>query len=133
MTTILRGAKLPNRILSDPIKPNSFSDRIRRDPTVGSVDLGIHVVHLHAEILLVNHLLKNKIKKTNYSKEVEIGISKMPCLICSYYIDAVNKKYDRCFCQCDSTNGKIHTTWTYRHNEDPSIFHLINEKLIEKI
>ncbi len=31
---------MSNRILSDPIKPDSFFDRIRRGLTVGSVDLG---------------------------------------------------------------------------------------------
>ncbi len=93
----------------------------------------IHVGHLHAEILLIDHLLKNNINMTNHSKEVEIGISKMPCLLCSYYIDALNIKYDRCFYQCNSTNGKIYLEWTYRHNEDPSILNLINQKLIDQI
>jgi len=93
----------------------------------------IHVVNLHAEILLIDHLLKYNINQTNHPKEVEIGISEMPCLLCSYYIDALNNKYDRCFCQCNSTNGKIYANWTYRHNEDPSILNMINQKLIDKI
>jgi hypothetical protein len=93
----------------------------------------IHVVHLHAEILLIDYLLTNNINETNNSKEVEIGMSKMPCLLCFYYINALNKKYDRCFCQSDSTNGKIYSKWSYRHNEDPSILNVINEKLIDKI
>ena len=92
----------------------------------------IHVVHLHAEILLIDHLIKNNIDETNHSKEVEIGISKLPCLLCSFYIHALNQKYDRCFCQCDSTNEKIDAKWMCRENEDPTILNPINEKLIDK-
>jgi hypothetical protein len=105
-----------------------YNQRIRRidnDP--------FYAVLMNAEILLIDHLLINNIDETNHSKEVEIGISKMSCLLCLYYIDALNKKYDRCFCQSDSTNGKIDGKWTYRHNEDSSILNLINEKLIENI
>ncbi len=104
------------------------------DQRIRSIDNDrFYVVLMNAEILLIDHLLINNIDETNYSKEVEIGISKMSCLLCSYYIDALNKKYDRCFCQSYSTNGKVYGKWTYRHNEDSSILNLINEKLIENI
>ncbi|CAF2630534.1 unnamed protein product [Rotaria sp. Silwood2] len=93
----------------------------------------IYVGHLHTEILVIDYLLKNKIVETNNSNEFEIGISKMPCLLCSYYIDALNKKHGRCFYECDSTHGKIYLKWIYRHDEDSSILNSINEKLIEKI
>lgn len=90
-------------------------------------------VHTHAETLLIDHLLRNKINESHYSTEVEIGISKTPCLLCSYYIDALNKKHDRCFVPSDSTNGKIYAKWAPRNNEEPSILHLINDKLIGKL
>jgi hypothetical protein len=93
----------------------------------------IHVGHLHAEILLLDYLLKNNIKEANYTNDVEIGISKMPCLLCSYYINALNKNYGRCFYQCDSTNGKIYAKWIYRYHEHSSVLNLINEELIKKI
>ena len=93
----------------------------------------IYRAHLHAEILLINYLLENHLNETNHLKEVEIGISKMSCLLCSYYIDALNKKYNRCFCLQPSTNGTVYGKWTYRVNEDPSIINVINDKLIEKI
>jgi hypothetical protein len=89
----------------------------------------IYVGNMHAEILLIDYLLKNNINK----KEVRIGISKMPCLLCSVYIGALNKKHDCYFYQDDSTHGKIYAKWLYRHEEDPAIIDLINNMLIEKI
>ncbi len=75
------------------------------------------VVHVHAEILLIDYLLNNNINQTNNSQEVEIGISKMPCLLCFHYINELNKKHNRVFCQWNSTNGKVYSKWTYRNNE----------------
>ena len=93
----------------------------------------VHRVHLHTEIVLIDYLLKNNINESNGSKEVEIGISKMSCLLCSYYINALNEKHNRCFCQSNSTNGKIYVKWRLLADEDPSIVDSINEKLIDKI
>src|SRR5262249_23248461 len=88
-----------------------------------------HLVHMHAEILLIDYLLNNNINEneTKPSTEVEIGISKMSCLPCSYYIMELNKTHDRYFCEYDSTHGKIYSKWMYRHNENPSILDAINE------
>lgn len=91
----------------------------------------IHRVHIHAEILLIDYLIKMNINQTNQSKEVEIGISKMPCLLCSYYIEQLNQKYDRCFCVLNSTNGIIYSKWMYRPDEDETILNNINGKLID--
>ena len=91
------------------------------------------LVQTHAEILLIDHLLTNKINESHDSSEVEIGISKMPCLLCSHYIDLLNRKHDRCFVASDSTNGKISSKWAPRNNEDPSILQSINQKLIAKL
>jgi hypothetical protein len=57
----------------------------------------------------------------------------MPCLVCSYYIEELNTKHNRYFYHCNSTHGKMCSKWSYRHNKDPSILNLINEKLIDKI
>ncbi|CAF4400175.1 unnamed protein product [Rotaria sordida] len=57
----------------------------------------------------------------------------MPCLPCSYYVAALNKKHDRCFYQSDVTHGKLYGKWIYRLSEDPSIVNEINDKLIEKL
>jgi hypothetical protein len=67
------------------------------------------------------------------SNEVKIGISKMPCLLYSEYIGALNRKYDCRFYQCDSTHGKIYAKRIYRPDEYPEIINIINDKLIEKI
>jgi hypothetical protein len=88
---------------------------------------------MHAEILLIDYLLKHNIKKEENSNEVRIGISKMPCLLCSEYIGALNKLNDCCFYQYDSTHGKIYAKWIYRPKEDPAIINPINDKLIKKI
>ena len=55
------------------------------------------LVHQHAEILLVDHLSKSNISPSNRSEEVEIGISKLPCLLCSFYINELNKKISSMF------------------------------------
>jgi len=89
--------------------------------------------HLHAEILLIDYLLKNNINQKDHLNQVEIGISKMPCLLCSYYISALNKTHNYCFYKSDTTHGKIYGKWIYRSNEDPLIIKEINDKLIEKI
>ncbi|CAF5031090.1 unnamed protein product, partial [Rotaria sp. Silwood1] len=93
----------------------------------------VYVGHLHAEILLIDYLLNNNIKEDDHLNQVEIGISKMPCLPCSYYIAALNKTHHRCFYQSDVTHGKLYGKWTYRLKEDPSIIKEINDKLIEKL
>lgn len=88
-------------------------------------------VHVHAEILLIDFILKMNINESHRSKDVEIGISQMPCFLCSHYIDQLNKKYDRCFYSAESTNGKIYSKWTPRPNEDETILIGINEKLMD--
>ncbi|CAF3446988.1 unnamed protein product [Rotaria socialis] len=93
----------------------------------------IYVGHLRAEILLIDYLLKNNINQADHLNLVEISISKIPCLLCSSYIDALNKKYHRYFYSSDATHGKAYTKWIYRDKEDPSIINLINDKLIEQI
>ncbi|CAF0892498.1 unnamed protein product [Rotaria sordida] len=93
----------------------------------------VYVGHLHAEILLIDYILNNNSKQQDHSNQVEIGISKMPCLPCSYYIAALNKTHNRCFYHSDATSGKLYGKWIYRSNEDPSIINQINDKLIEKL
>ncbi|CAF2705497.1 unnamed protein product [Rotaria sp. Silwood2] len=93
----------------------------------------VYVGYVHAEILLIDYILNNNIKEADYLNQVEIGISKMPCLPCCYYIAALNKKHRRCFYQSDATHGKLYGKWIYRLNEDPSIINEINDKLIEKL
>ncbi|CAF1515281.1 unnamed protein product [Rotaria sordida] len=93
----------------------------------------VYVGDAHAEILLIDYILNNNIKQKDYLNQVEIGISKMPCLLCSYYIAALNKKHHCCFYQSDVTNGKLYGKWIYRLNEDPSIINEINDKFIEEL
>ena len=71
------------------------------------------------------------INETNQFKEVEIGILKMSRLLCSYYIEQLNQKDDRCFYVSISTNEKINSEWMYRPDEDQTILNTINRKLID--
>ena len=82
-------------------------------------------VHINAQIALID--------ETNKSQEIEIGISKMPCSPCSYYINRLNNKYNRRFCSANSTHGRIYSTWDYRHGEGPAVLDAVNQKLIERI
>ena len=75
-------------------------------------DHPVHLVHTHAEILLIDYLLESNINESHHSTEVQIGISKMPCLLCSYYIDGLNRKHSRCFTPSESTSGKIDANWS---------------------
>lgn len=90
-------------------------------------------MHVHAEILLVDYLLNNGINQTSGLNDVEIGISKMPCLLCCYYISELNKKCNRYFFPSQWSNGKIYGKWLLRDAEDSSIIESINEKLVEKL
>ena len=92
-----------------------------------------HEVHLHAEIALIDYLLANRIDETSSSRDVEIGISKMPCLACSYYIHELNVKYNRRFCSADWTHGKIYSKWDYREGEDPVVLDAVDQKLLDRI
>lgn len=90
-------------------------------------------VHLHAEISLIDYLLENEINGAIESKEPEIGISKLPCFLCSTYINLLNEKYDRCFALPNCSNGKIYSKWCLRQSEDPAIVQAIDGKVREKI
>lgn len=90
-------------------------------------------MHVHAEILLIDYLLNNGINENNHSKDVEIGISKLPCLLCSYYVNELNNKYSRCFFSSQFSNGKIYGKWLLRNSEDASIIRSIDDKLIDKL
>ena len=91
------------------------------------------LVHLHAEILLIDYLLENRINATIEANEVEIGISKLPCFPCSIYIDLLNKKHQRCFHLPNCSHGKIYPKWSLRQSEDPAIVQSIDEKLVDKV
>jgi len=90
-------------------------------------------MHRHAEILLVDYLLTNEINETHGVKEIEIGISKLPCLLCSFYVKELNEKYNRCFFSSNSSNGKIYGKWLLRETEDSSIIESIDRKLVDKL
>ena len=100
-------------------------DRFEEDP--------VYHGHMHAEIVLIDYLLANGINGVQSSHEVEIGISKMSCLLCSYYIEELNKKHQRCFCSSDSTHGKVYPKWAHRKGEDECILNVINQKLVDKL
>jgi hypothetical protein len=120
-----------SKILQEITSNTFYDEHLMRLKTID--EKPIYVGQVHAEILLIDYLLTNNINMKEYSNEVRIGISKMPCLLCSEYIGALNQKYNCCFYQCDSTHEKIYANWIYRLNEDPTIINLINDKLIEKI
>ena len=90
-------------------------------------------MHVHAEILLIDYLLNKGINGANHTNDVEIGISKLPCLLCSYYVTELNAKYGRCFFSSRFSNGKIYGNWLLRKSEDLSIIRSIDEKLIDKL
>ena len=90
-------------------------------------------MHVHAEILLIDYLLNNGINGTNHTNDVEIGISKLPCLLCSYYVAELNAKHGRCFFSSRFSNGKIYGKWLLRKSEDLSIIRSIDDKLIDEL
>jgi hypothetical protein len=120
-----------SKILQEITSDSFYDEHLMTLETIDKEPM--YVGQVHAEILLIDYLLTNNINMKENSNEVKIGISKMPCLLCSEYIGALNRNHHCCFYQCDSTHGKIYAKWIYRPNEDPAIINLINDKLIEKI
>ncbi|CAF4914738.1 unnamed protein product, partial [Rotaria sp. Silwood2] len=51
---------------------------------------------LHSEIRMIDYLIEQNIKEV-VDKDVEIGISKLPCYLCSLYIEKLNDDFNRTF------------------------------------
>ncbi|CAF4510376.1 unnamed protein product [Rotaria sp. Silwood2] len=59
---------------------------------------------------MIDYLIEQNIKEV-HDKDVEIGISKLPCYLCSL------------------TDGKIYSNWMFRNNEKDKIIDDINNQL----
>ncbi|CAF1344967.1 unnamed protein product [Rotaria sordida] len=82
---------------------------------------------LHSEIRMIDYLIEQNIQVDDY--DIEIGISKLPCCICSLYIKKLNEEFNRNFCVTSITHGKIYPNWAFRNNEDDDIMSYVNDEL----
>jgi hypothetical protein len=83
---------------------------------------------LHSEIRIIDHLIKENIQEI-HDQDVELGISKLPCYLCSLYIEELNKKFNRKFYVGSSTHGKIYPNWMFRKNEEDTIKNSVHRQL----
>ncbi|CAF4070990.1 unnamed protein product, partial [Rotaria sp. Silwood1] len=83
---------------------------------------------LHSEIRMIDYLIEQNIHEV-YDYDIEIGISKLPCDICSLYIEKLNEKFNRNFYVTSITHEKIYPNWTFRNNEDDIIKNDVNYEL----
>lgn len=88
-------------------------------------------VCLHSEIRMIDYLIEQNIREIN-DHDVEIGISKLPCYLCSLYIQELNNKFHRKFyVSFPITHGKIYPNWMFRKQEDFMMKYFIHRKLYE--
>ncbi|CAF1273215.1 unnamed protein product [Didymodactylos carnosus] len=90
-------------------------------------------VCVHCELLLIDYLLKNQINEIEGQLDVEIGISKMSCYLCSLYIAELNKEHKRIFCLSDSTHGKVYQKWDFIPDEQQHLKQNVERVVIEQI
>ncbi|CAF3786474.1 unnamed protein product, partial [Rotaria sp. Silwood1] len=84
---------------------------------------------LHSEIRMIDYLIEQNIKEV-HDKDVEIGISKLPCYLCSIYIEKLNGDFNRTFYIGSLiTDGKIYPNWMFRKNEEDKIINYVNNQL----
>ncbi|CAF1283527.1 unnamed protein product [Rotaria sordida] len=84
---------------------------------------------LHSEIRMIDYLIEQNIKEV-YDNDVEIGISKLPCYLCSLYIAKLNGDLNRTFYIGSlRTNEKIYPNWMFRNNEKDKIIDDIHNQL----
>ncbi|CAF4077825.1 unnamed protein product, partial [Rotaria sordida] len=84
---------------------------------------------LHSEIRMIDCLIEQNIKEV-HDKDVEIGISKLPCYLCSIYIEKLNIDFNRMFYVGSLiTDGKIYPNWMFRNNEEDKIINYVNDQL----
>ncbi|CAF1324304.1 unnamed protein product [Rotaria sordida] len=88
---------------------------------------------LHSEIRMIDYLIEQNIKEV-YDNDVEIGISKLPCYLCSLYIAKLNGDFNRAFYISSlRTNEKIYPNWMFRNNEKDKIIDDIHNQLYKFI
>ncbi|CAF5000268.1 unnamed protein product, partial [Rotaria sp. Silwood1] len=88
---------------------------------------------LHSEIRMIDYLIEQNIKEV-HDNDVEIGISKLPCYLCSLYIEKLNGDFNRTFYIGSlRTNEKIYPNWMFRNNEKDKIIYDINNQLCKFI
>ncbi|CAF2155575.1 unnamed protein product [Rotaria magnacalcarata] len=84
---------------------------------------------LHSEIRMIDYLIEQNIHEV-HDKDVEIGISKLPCYPCSLYIEQLNNKFKRNFYVGSPTShGKIYPKWMFRKNEEDMIKNSVTNQL----
>jgi hypothetical protein len=88
---------------------------------------------IHCEIRIIDYLIEQNIHEV-HDPDIEIGISKLPCYLCSLYIENLNEKYNRTFCVASlTTHGKIYPKWAFRNNEEDGIMNSVNDQLYRLI
>ncbi|CAF4831230.1 unnamed protein product, partial [Rotaria sp. Silwood2] len=88
---------------------------------------------LHSEIRMIDYLIEQNIKEV-HDNDVEIGISKLPCYLCSLYIEKLNIDFNRTFYIGSlRTNEKIYPNWMFRNNEKDKIIDDIHNQLCKFI
>ncbi|CAF1509236.1 unnamed protein product [Rotaria sordida] len=84
---------------------------------------------LHSEIRMIDYLIEQNIKEV-HDKDVEIGISTLPCYLCSIYIEKLNIDFNRMFYVGSLiTDGKIYPNWMFRNNAEDKIINYVNDQL----
>ncbi len=84
---------------------------------------------LHSEIRMIDYLIEENIQEI-HDQDVELGISKLPCYLCSLYIEELNNKFHRKFYVGSSTtHGKIYPNWMFRKNEEDTIKNSVHLQL----
>ncbi|CAF3172262.1 unnamed protein product [Rotaria socialis] len=84
---------------------------------------------LRSEIRMIDYLIEQNIHEV-HDKDVEIGISKLPCYPCSLYIEQLNNKFKRNFyVGSPTTYGKIYPKWMFRKNEEDTIKNSVTNQL----
>ncbi|CAF5042231.1 unnamed protein product [Rotaria sp. Silwood1] len=120
------------RLGNDETK-KEFQDRFIENKFV-EYDLSLKLsTCLHSEIRMIDYLIEQNIKEV-HDNDVEIGISKLPCYLCSLYIEKLNGDFNRTFYIGSlRTNEKIYPNWMFRNNEKDKIIYDINNQLCKFI
>ncbi|CAF1538872.1 unnamed protein product [Rotaria sp. Silwood1] len=113
---------------NDDIKIKFQNDYIKNQ--LDSYDTNLKLITcLHSEIRIIDYLIEQNIQEI-YDQDVEIGISKLPCYLCSLYIEKLNNKFHRKFyVDSSTTHGKIYPNWMFRKNEENMIKNSVHSQL----
>jgi hypothetical protein len=113
---------------NDEIKTEFQDDYIKNKLHPYDTNLKLETC-LHSEIRIIDYLIEQDIQEI-HDRDVEIGISQLPCYPCSLYIEELNNKFNRKFYVGSSTtHGKIYPNWMFRKNEEDAIKNSVHRQL----